>query len=434
MTANDGLAIVVVPQDAIEAARQPGEAYRLTGAVADFVNGIQDLGVYARHEIPAVAMHAYNADYYLAQVNNGGHSQFIRNTGVALLPSTTVDALAGLEAMGAQAQRQILAEMIAWLEANPEEAAAQNGFSVRAAALDALDDRFYEAERKAPIAELSAEWIAGWPELRPVAREQYSAAIEAIAQLNPHLTARRIWQAVQQLRHQMTDHLQITVAAACGAVKPEPEPKFAVGAGSQMEIEGSLCTAFGVNTTKGMRVCVYEDAGGRLYEYILRSPVPKLENLKLEDVTSFQRPVVGARLSTVDADTIRRFVKAANETQAPEAIDLLLRKAGLDPKAAITAWQAFDGAASWIIAAGQDLIAAATTAQGAVLLKPDQTPILSVSRKEIERHAKEAAAGRESLEPSAKSSFDILKSESNRSQGLIWVNLRNALKSIFSSR
>ena len=41
-------------------------------------------------------MQAYHADYYLALVNNGGHSQFIRNTGVAMLPTTSADALAGL--------------------------------------------------------------------------------------------------------------------------------------------------------------------------------------------------------------------------------------------------------------------------------------------------------------------------------------------------
>src|SRR3954452_22579319 len=89
---------VVVPRKALEAAQDPEKADYLTGAVVDYVNQIQRVGVFTRGELPAAAMQAYHADYYLAQVNNGGHSQFIGNTGIAMLPTTSGDALAGLEA------------------------------------------------------------------------------------------------------------------------------------------------------------------------------------------------------------------------------------------------------------------------------------------------------------------------------------------------
>ncbi|MDA9498273.1 DMP19 family protein [Bradyrhizobium sp. CCBAU 11357] len=120
------LATVVVKRDALDAARDSKNAEYLTGAVVEFVNEIQRVGVYSGRELPAVAMQAYHADYYLAQVYNGGHSQFIRNTGIKMLPTTSGDALAGLKAMGASAQHQILQEMIAWVEAHPGEAALQN--------------------------------------------------------------------------------------------------------------------------------------------------------------------------------------------------------------------------------------------------------------------------------------------------------------------
>src|SRR5580693_7923058 len=106
------LATVVIPRDAIEGAQEPDKA--VTQAVVDYVNDIQRKGVYPRHEMPAAAMQAYHAEYYLAQVKNGGHSQFIRNTGIAMLPTTAGDALAALQAMGAGAQHQILLEMLAW--------------------------------------------------------------------------------------------------------------------------------------------------------------------------------------------------------------------------------------------------------------------------------------------------------------------------------
>lgn len=149
-------------------------------------------------------MQAYHADFYLAQVNNGGHSQFIGNTGVAMLPTTSGDALAGLKAMGASAQHQILQEMMDWVQANPGEAALQDGSETRAAALNALDTRFYEADRLQPMALLAARWIASWPELRAVAKEEYASEIERLAQLNPHRSQRLIWRSVHQISFQMT--------------------------------------------------------------------------------------------------------------------------------------------------------------------------------------------------------------------------------------
>ncbi len=186
-TMNEGrLLAVIVPRKWVDAAAEPDGAYHLSAAIVDYVNDVQQAGVFARHEMPAKAMQAYHADYYLSQVNNGGHSQFIGNSG-ELLRTITADALVGLEAMGAGAQHQILTEMAAWAAANPADAGAQDGFGVRAAMLDGLDKRFYAAESEAPIASLAARWIAGWPELRIVEDEQYTPAIEEIAASNPHL-------------------------------------------------------------------------------------------------------------------------------------------------------------------------------------------------------------------------------------------------------
>ena len=377
------LATVVIPRDAIEGAHEPDKA--VTQAVVDYVKDIQRTGVYPRHEMPDVAMQAYHADYYLAQVNNGGHTQFIRNTGIGMLTATSGDALAAMKAMGAATQHQILLEVLAWLKTNLEETAKQNGFSVRAQEIQALDERFYAAEREQPMTRLAARWIAGWPGLRIVGREQYQAEIDRLAQLNPHLARRRVWQSVQQLRFQMTDDLQTTIAAACGAVKPQPEVKLQVRPGVNLEIEGQQCTAFGVGTDKGTRLCVFEKTGGRLYE---------LDG-------SGRRVAAGARLSTVGAEKIRQFAKASGQMRAAEAVDLLLRKAGLDPRAMMTAWEVFDGGVTWIAATGQTRVAAAIIGNGAVLTKPDQTPIVGVAREEIDRYAAVASAGGESMRPSA---------------------------------
>lgn len=224
------LTTVIVPRKWVDAAAEPDGAYHMSAAIVDYVNDVQQAGVFARHEMPAKAMQAYHADYYLAQVNNGGHSQFIGNSG-ELLRTITGDALAGLEAMGATAQHRILIEMAAWAAANPADAGAQDGFGIRAEPLDSLDTRFYAAEGETPIAPLAARWIASWPELRIVEDDRYASAIAEIAASNPNLGPRLVWKNVQEIRYQLTDPLQIAVAAACGAAEPQPEIKTGVGGG-----------------------------------------------------------------------------------------------------------------------------------------------------------------------------------------------------------
>jgi hypothetical protein len=273
-----------------------------------------------------------------------------------------------------------LQEMIAWVEAHPGEAALQTGFENRAAALSALDRRFFAAERQQPMTQLAARWIASWPELHAVAQEQYSSEIERLAQLNPHLSHRRIWRSVRHIRFQMTDDLQITVAAACGAVRPDPELKVMVLPGFDTDVEGQQCTAFGVRTNKGSRLCVFDEAGGRLYELATRPMI------------------VGARLSTVGTDTIQNFLRIAEQNFAAEAIDLLLRKLSLGPTAAITALSVSDDRAIWCAVTGETSVLVETFGDRAQVIGSDGELVLTVMRDEIERHAADAAVGRDSLQ------------------------------------
>lgn len=390
------LTIVVVPRDALEAARELEKAEYLTGAVVDYVNEVQRTGVYTRHELPAVAMQAYHADYYLAQVYNGGHSQFIGNTGTAQLPTTAGDALAALKAMGAGVQHQILLEMMDWVETHPDQAAVQDGFTQRAPALQALDTRFYETERRQPMMPLAARWIASWPELQAVASDQYASEIERLAQLQPHMSQRRIWRSVRQIRFQMTDRLQITAAAACGAVVPEPEFKLLVIPGRNQDVEAQQCIAFEVKTDKGARVCVYEKTGGELYEYGPGSQSPKPAEIH-EILRSLPPSLVGARLSVVAADTTGNFSRVAEKNLAAEAIDLLLRNSGLDPAAMITALAVSDDQATWYAVTEKTGVMVATLGDRADLVGSDGKAALTVTRAEIERHAADAAAGRDSM-------------------------------------
>lgn len=322
---------VVVRENALKDDETDKEWRLLVDELVGYVNDLLEIGQYTADEIPALAMQAYHADYYLVQVINGGHSQFIGNS-PATLKMTCSDALAGLESMGARTHHKILEDMMAWMEAHPDEADAQDGFSNRAAALEALDKRFDEAESIQPMSTLATLWIAAWPDLHVVSPNQYDFELERISQLNPHRAGRRLWKSVQMIRFQMTDPLQITIAAACGAARPIPEYKLRILPGLYMDVEGQQCLAFGVETEWGSRICIQEDGGGgRLYESSIR-PLPDFEGILAADILKYGPRTVGARLSVVTSEKIQSFTAIAEKTLAAVAIDLLPDQGWIPPR------------------------------------------------------------------------------------------------------
>ncbi|MER8367156.1 hypothetical protein [Mesorhizobium sp. M1348] len=71
-----------MPRSVVEdAADNP---FGLIVAVREFVEAMVSQGLYRSTEISPKAMQACHADDYLAEVNNGGHSQFIYNSGEEL--------------------------------------------------------------------------------------------------------------------------------------------------------------------------------------------------------------------------------------------------------------------------------------------------------------------------------------------------------------
>jgi hypothetical protein len=154
---------VIVPRSAVERAANPGKEYVLVGAVVDFVNAMMSQGLYARYEIPAKAVQVYQSDYYLAQVNNGGHHQFIHNCG-GTLKYAVPDIRAGLSGMHGEMHLAIFEEMAALLARFPDGRALLT--SPENKSLNPLDPRFYALEKTTPMSRLSAAWISSWPELR----------------------------------------------------------------------------------------------------------------------------------------------------------------------------------------------------------------------------------------------------------------------------
>jgi hypothetical protein len=90
-------------------------------------------------------------------------------------------------------------------------------------------------------------------------------------------------------------------------------------------------------------------------------------------------------------------LRIAEQNFAAEAIDLLLRKLSLGPTAAITALSVSDDRASWCAVTGETSVLVETFGDRAQVIGSDGELVLTVMRDEIERHAADAAVGRDSL-------------------------------------
>src|SRR5262245_6538776 len=203
------LAHVIVPRSAVLQAAEPAKAYDLVQAVVNFVNTMTGDGLYTRSEIPAKAMQAYHADFYLAQVKNGGHSQFIHNSHNNL-SFVLADVRAGLSGMKAQAHLAIMERMVAWIAQNPDEASKQTRFrGGRAPLLDELDTLFYKTDQATPMIAQSVRWILSWPELKAVNDAEYQETMRRTALMNPLSEARLVSRSVGNLARQMTEWFHV---------------------------------------------------------------------------------------------------------------------------------------------------------------------------------------------------------------------------------
>ncbi|MEY1557750.1 DUF4375 domain-containing protein [Yoonia sp. R2331] len=110
-------------------------------AHVNYVNALYGAG-YDPHSILESYADLYLLDFYVGQVNNGGHSQYIGNSG-ARLKSELPRALRAARMIGSDGLAAVLERCAGWIDGNPNEAVKQNGFSERAEALEECDKAFF---------------------------------------------------------------------------------------------------------------------------------------------------------------------------------------------------------------------------------------------------------------------------------------------------
>ncbi|AEH89689.1 DMP19 family protein [Mesorhizobium sp. B283B1A] len=389
--------LVIVPRSTVDKAVE--KPFQLVLAVEKFIHAMVFKGLYRHFEIDPKAMHVSHADQYSAEVNNGGHSQFIHNADREF-DVMVANARAGLIAIGAKGQLATLEEMSVWVSEHPDEASEETGFEGgRDDFLDTLDDAFYGADEASPIIDLLALWIASWPDLQIVDDDDCDEAILQLAMANPLRESRLLHRSVSELVGQMFRTRDVGVGLACANALP-PEVKLSLGVARMLDVEGETQLAFQLRTNaEELRLCVSTDTHAAVYGYIAPEVRPIAQ--PGENILAAGAPRVGRKLGQADAQTIAKVIELAEEYHAPVAVDLLLRKAGFDPTDAVVSANSVvqnEGGpvVNWVVmAGGHAFLFQSYPDRGVMLRGGNEQSLVEAYRNELEEHFDLSAAAGE---------------------------------------
>lgn len=247
--------------------------------------------------------------------------------------------------------------------------------------------------------DLLARWIASWPDLQIVDDDDCDEAILQMAMANPRRESRLLHRSIAKLTSQMIGWRDVGASLACAMVSP-PEIRLAFGTARVQNVEGEQQMVFQLRTSgKEPRLSVVTDTHAAVYEHIAPEDPPIAR--AGENRFAAGAPRVGRRLGHVDAQTIARVIDLAEEYHAPVAVDLLLRKAGVDPTDAIVSANSIvqrEGTliVNWVVMAGRHAFLFQSSPDRGVLLRGDNEGSLAEAyRPELEEYFDQAAAAGE---------------------------------------
>ncbi len=184
------------------------------------------------NEVSTDALYSYFVDYYLAQVNNGGFSQFVYNTGWDAFMVKHVRE--GLKAMDAKQHSALFEQSADLIEQFSQEQFTQFlegeyfGENEQRDILNHFDDQFYTLNDEEDLIEINSQWLKQHAKLQIVDEDQLNEVIEQIAGQIPDLEER------QQKALESRPRYFKVILALCDSVGQKLEQ---VTAGSPVEYE-----------------------------------------------------------------------------------------------------------------------------------------------------------------------------------------------------
>lgn len=245
------VASIVVRQSSFES----GEDTKIVSEVVDFVNRMLQQGLYLRSELPPNALRAFHTDFYLAQVANGGHGQFVGNSRWA--PAIVQDIREGLSAMNAAPYEAIFSDLCTLIESDSRRAkqiADGGGFGDSDPEIKKLDGRFFQHDVYRTFSPIIARWLRSLPELEVVPDDDIAKRLKELCEANPQFAERRL------ARHELAlnENLQnpIWVAGRLLCLNAGCMPVLSIGGGDPSAItpDGEQVTAWQLQTAQGRRM------------------------------------------------------------------------------------------------------------------------------------------------------------------------------------
>ena len=157
---------LILPREAAESS----DPYELISCNIKFLNYMLETGQFQPVEMIQEPIWSYQVDYYLGQVNNGGHEQYVGNSGIAT------------GKMG------------------PTIEATQRGLPGMARGLEDLDERFFALAGTDRLIRQNRDFLLSLKSLRLVTYETWQAELDAVLRLNPRREERA--SALQQEREE----------------------------------------------------------------------------------------------------------------------------------------------------------------------------------------------------------------------------------------
>jgi len=259
----DDIRKIIVPEKAYVS----DSPYDLVQSVVNFVNFALRKAYYNRDELAQNALRSYHVDYYMTQVNNGGHSQYAANSN--MLDFTLRDCQEGLEAMRHEAAT-LHRRFLTFAKAEPARMAKVlkgGGFGDIDPAMQKLDKEFYELCRRKPLIEANRSWLKSLPELKVVADADYIAVTDAYAAANTQAAARKAERERQAKEDDARDPLKQAMGYLCIMVK-EPRRFIAwhQGQPGQDLGDGIKIVRFIVETDRGMCYAYFHPKWSLLFD------------------------------------------------------------------------------------------------------------------------------------------------------------------------
>jgi hypothetical protein len=219
----------------------------LVQAVVDYVNRLRNECLLTPGEYPEEADWSYYADYYLSQVNNGGHRQYAHNSGLA--PAALRDCRLGLQAMGALDYLAIFdefLEIVSEEKTGPDEALPE-GLLPHDPRFDPLDKRFFALK---DMLARNAAWLRTLSLLKPLPPAELDARFASLLAANARYRERQAENEAARRAYESEDP-SYSAAHACAALEGATLERLT--AGSFIDPAGQAGVEWGAYCSNGFR-------------------------------------------------------------------------------------------------------------------------------------------------------------------------------------